>query len=146
MHAKLTPISWFAGLCLVLVAMETPATHAQDLQPQEVLKNNDLKRSSGSVWVLAGEAVILKDVRGARILSTQLRSAQQQQQALELGNQNPQVLIDNYRQQIAWLGQSIAAYDQELANLGPTGGNQAGAVYHNMLVKSATHWSPSRTA
>ena len=52
-----------------------------------------------------------------------------------MGNQNPQVLIDNYRQQIDWLGQRIAAYDQELANLGPTGGNQAAAVYHNMLVQ-----------
>jgi len=134
MHADLTRISWFAGLCLVLGAMRTPVTHAQDLQPQEVLKNHNLKRSAGSTWVLAGEAVILKDVRRARSLSMQLSSAQQQQQALEMGNQNPQVLIDNYRQQIDWLSQSINDYDQQLANLGPTGGNQAGAVYHNMLV------------
>lgn len=134
MYADLTRISWFAGPFLVLVAVGTPATQARAPQPQEVLKNNDLKRSSGSIWVLAREAVILKDVRGAKNLSMQLRFAQQQQQALEMGNQNPQVLIDNYRQQIAWLDQSIAAYDQQLANLGPTGGNQAGAVYHNVLV------------
>ena len=38
-----------------------------------------------------------------------------------MGNQNPQVFIDNYRQQIDWLDQRISAYDQELANLGPSG-------------------------
>ena len=32
------------------------------------------------------------------------------------------------------LDQRIAAYDQELANLGPTGGNQNAAVYHNLLI------------
>ena len=79
--------------------------------------------------------MFLKDVRRAQGLSTQLRIAQQQQQALEMGNQNPQVLINNYREQIDWLDQRIDAYDQELANLGPTGGNQAATVYHNMLVK-----------
>ena len=52
-----------------------------------------------------------------------------------MGNQNPQVFIDNYRQQIDWLDQRIGAYDQELANLGPSGGNQAANVYHNMLVQ-----------
>ncbi len=52
-----------------------------------------------------------------------------------MGIQNPKVLIDNYRQQIDWLDQQIIAYDQMLANLGPTGGNQAGTVYHNMVVQ-----------
>ena len=65
----------------------------------------------------------------------QLRGAQEQQQALEMGNQNPQVFIDNYRQQIDWLDQRISAYDQELANLGPSVGNQAANVYHNLLVQ-----------
>ncbi len=134
MHANLTRISWLAGLALVLCPIGSAVTYAQDLQPQEVLKNNNLKRSAGSTWVLAREDVILKDVRRARSLSAQLSSAQQQQRALEMGDQNPQVLIDNYRQQLDWLSQSIGAYDQELANLGSTGGNQAGAVYRNMLV------------
>src|SRR5262249_29948169 len=83
---------------------------------------------------LAREAEILKDVRRAQGLSSQLRSYQEQQQALEMGNQNPQVLINNYREQVEWLGQRIDAYDQELDNLGPTGGVQAATVYHNMLV------------
>src|SRR5262249_2075752 len=67
-------------------------------------------------------------------LSVQLRNYQEQQQALEMGNQNPQVLINGYRQHVEWLNQRIDAYDQELANLGPTGGNQAAVVYHNMIV------------
>ena len=52
-----------------------------------------------------------------------------------MGNQNPQVLIDNYRQQIDGLDQRIGAYDQELANLGPAGGNQAANVYRSLLVQ-----------
>ena len=52
-----------------------------------------------------------------------------------MGNQNPQVFIDNCRQQIDWLDQRIGAYDQELANLGPSVGNQAANVYHNLLVQ-----------
>jgi methyl-accepting chemotaxis protein len=135
MQADLNRSSRFAALTLVLGTMGTTVSHAKDLQPGEVLKGQGLKRSAGSTWVLVGEAVILKDVRTARNLSMQLRSAQAQQQALEMGNQNPQVFIDNYRQQIDWLDQRISAYDQELANLGPSGGNQAANVYHNLLVQ-----------
>jgi predicted aspartyl protease len=132
MQAGLTRISWFAVLALYLAAS---VSHARDIPPDQVLKGQGLKRSSGSIWTLAGEAVILKDARGARGLSMQLRGAQEQQQALELGNQNPQVVIDNFRQQIEWLDQRIVGYDQELANLGPSVGNQAANVYHNMLVQ-----------
>ena len=64
-----------------------------------------------------------------------MRNYQAQQQELEMGNQNPQVLINNYRQQVEWLGQRIDAYDQELANMGPSSGNQAATVYHNMVVQ-----------
>src|SRR4029077_17588125 len=112
----------------------TAPSHAKEQAPAEVLKNQGLKRSTGATWVVASESVFLKEVRRAQNLSKQLQIAQQQQQALETGNQNPQVLINNYREQIDWLGQRIDAYDQELANLGPTGGNQAATVYHNMVV------------
>ncbi len=136
MQADLTRIAWFAALTLFLGAMDTTVSHAKEQQPGEVLKGHGLKRQlPGSTWILVGEAVILKNVRGARSLSMQLRSAQEQQQALDMGNQNPQVFIDNYRQQIDWLDQRITAYDQELANLGPQMGNRAVDVYHNMLVQ-----------
>ena len=135
MQAKLNRMSWFAVLTLFLGATDTTVSQAKDLQPIELLKGHGLRRPSGSTWVLAGEAVILKDVRAAKGLAMQLRGAQQQQRALEMGNENPQVLIDNYRQQIDWLDQRIAAYDQELLNVGPPSGIRAADVYYNMLVQ-----------
>ncbi len=122
-------------LTLFLALAGTTAAHAQDKKPDEVLKGRGLKRSASATWILPGEAVIVKDARKAQGLSSQLRNYQAQQQELELGNQNPQVLINNYRQQVEWLGQRIDAYDQELANLGPSSGNQAANVYHNMVVQ-----------
>jgi clan AA aspartic protease (TIGR02281 family) len=134
MQAALNRMSRLATITLLAGFAATTLSHAKEQAPADVLKNQGLKRSSGAMWVVAGEAGFLKDVRRAQGLSVQLRLAQQQQQALELGNQNPQVLINNYREQIEWLGQRIDAYDQELANSGPTGGNQAAIVYHNMVV------------
>ncbi len=124
-----------AAAALFLSPIGATVSHAKEQEPGEVLKSQGLKRSSGATWILPGEAVILKDVKKAQGLSMQLRSYQEQQQALEMGNQNPQVLINSYREQIDWLSQQVAAYDQQLANLGPSGGNQAAAVYNNMLVQ-----------
>jgi clan AA aspartic protease (TIGR02281 family) len=134
MQAALNRMSWLAIVTVIACLTGTTLSHATEQAPGDALKNQGLKRSSGATWVVAGEAVFLKDVRRAQGLSMQLRIAQQQQQALEMGNQNPQVLINNYREQIDWLGQRIDAYDQELANLGPPSGNQAATVYHNMVV------------
>jgi hypothetical protein len=130
-----TPIAWFAAVALSLNTMGATPSRAQELQPVEVLKGQGLKRSSGATWTLAAEAGILKNAREVRALSAQLRGAQEQQQALDIGNQNPQVLIDGYRQQIGWLNQRIGAYDQELANLGPSVGFRPADVYHNLLVQ-----------
>jgi clan AA aspartic protease (TIGR02281 family) len=126
---------WVAAVAMSLGTMGITTSLAQELEPAEVLKGQGLKRSSGATWILAGEAVILKSVRETRALSAQLRGAQEQQQALEMGNQNPQTLIDGYREQIDLLSQRIAAYDQELAKLGPPGGNLAAAGYYNILVQ-----------
>ena len=134
MQVTLNRPSWLATAAVLLGLATSAPSHAKEQAPADVLKNQGLKRSSGATWVVAGEPAFLKDVRRAQGLSKQLQIAQQQQQALEIGNQNPQVLINNYREQIDWLGQRINAYDQELANLGPTGGNQAATVYHNMVV------------
>jgi clan AA aspartic protease (TIGR02281 family) len=135
MQSDLNRMSWVAALTLFLGATLPAVSRADDLQPGEVLKGQGLKRTAGSTWVLAGEAAILKDGRTASDLSRQLRSAQAQQQALEMGNQNPQAFIDNYRQQIDWLDQRISAYDQDLEDLGPSGGNQAATVWRNMLIQ-----------
>ncbi len=134
MQAIRNQILWFTAASLFLGLGGTVVLHAQEPEPGEVLKGQGLKRSSAT-WILLGEAVILKDARRAQGIGTRLRIGQQQQQALEMGIQNPKVLIENYRQQIDWLDQRIIAYDQELANLGPSGGNQAATVYHNMVVQ-----------
>jgi len=134
MQAYLTQASWLIGLTWFLGNTGAAATFAQDARPGEVLKSHGLKSSSHSTWVLVGETTILRDVRVARNLSAQLRIAQDQQRALEFGNQNPRVLIDYYREQIDLWDQRIGAIDQELANLGPPVGIRAADTYHNILV------------
>jgi clan AA aspartic protease (TIGR02281 family) len=135
MQAALNRASWFVSVIVLAGLAGTALSHAKEQEPADVLKNQGLKRSSGTIWVVAGEPGFLKDARRALALSRQLQIAQQQQQALETGNQNPQVLINNYRQQIEALDQTIAAYDQQLDSMGPTGGNQAAIVYRNMVVQ-----------
>jgi clan AA aspartic protease (TIGR02281 family) len=135
MQAYLARKLWLVGLTLFLGNSRAGVTFAQDPRPGEVLRSHGLKSSSRSTWILVGETPILKDIRVARELSAQLRSAQHQKQALELGNQNPKVWIDYYREQINLWDQRIAAIDQDLANLGPSVGNRAADNYHNMLVQ-----------
>jgi hypothetical protein len=77
MPADPTRVAWFATLLLVLGLMTGTPSQAQERQPVEVLKGHGLKRSSGASWTLAGEAVILKNVREARALSSQLSTAQE---------------------------------------------------------------------
>jgi hypothetical protein len=136
MQAVLNRKSWLAIVFVLACLTGTTLSHAKQQDPADVLKNQGLKRSPGAIaiWVVAGEAGFLKDVRRAQGLSVRLRMAQQQQQELEVGNENPQVLINNYREQIDWLGQMIDAYDQKLVEIGPPSGNQAATVYYNMVV------------
>jgi clan AA aspartic protease (TIGR02281 family) len=134
MKAVLNRTSGFAAAAVLMVLTGTLMAGAQDRPPDQILKDQGLKRAPSATWVLVAEAAVLKDVRKAQNLSMRLRFGQEQQQALEMGNQNPQVLIQGLRQQVDWLEQRIDAYDQELANLGPSGGNPQATVYHNMLV------------
>ena len=53
MQADLNRLSWLAALTLFLGTMGTTVSHAEDLQPGEVLKGQGLKRSAGSTWVPA---------------------------------------------------------------------------------------------
>jgi hypothetical protein len=125
---------WLA-VAIFSIASASALARSDNAAPAELLKSKGLARSRGSIWLLSGDAMALKDARTAKALAVQWKSAQEQQRALESGNQNPQAFIDNYRQQIAWLDQRISAYDHELANLGPAGGSQVANVYHNMLVQ-----------
>ncbi len=148
MQAALNRKSWLAIVLLPACFAGSTLSHAKEQEPTDVLKNQGLKRSPGAIaiWVVAGEAGFLKAVRRAQNLSVQLRMAQQQQQALELGNQNPQVLINNYREQIDWLGQRIDAYDNELARQGPAIGNQAATVSRARYRKRRSSDRASRSA
>ena len=134
MRAGLGRMAGPIALILFLGALATSPTHARQSSAEKVLKDNGLKRPAGATWILVGEAAVLKDVRVAKNLAMQLRGIQEQQQALQLGDQNPQALIDNYRQQIDWLSQRISAYDEELAKVGPPVGIRAADVYYNILV------------
>jgi len=134
MQTGLSRIGGLFALILFLGATAASPAHARQSSAEKVLKDNGLKRPSGATWILVGEAGVLKNVLGAKSLAMQLRGAQQQQQKLDMGDQNPQVLIDNYRQQIEWLGQRINAYDEELARLGPPAGIRAADIQYNILV------------
>ncbi len=132
MSARIFP--WTARLLVVLGVLESAAFAAQP-GGVEILKSHDLKRSTGSTWILSGEAGIRKDVAQVQGLSAQLRSAQMQQQALDEGNQNPKVMMEYYREQIDALGGRVAMFDQELANLGPSVGNNTVETYRGILVR-----------
>jgi hypothetical protein len=82
MQVDPTQILRLIVLTWILAAFTNTHRRADDAPPAEALKRQGLKRSAGSTWVLTGEAVIQKDARTARNLSVQLRSAQEQQQAL----------------------------------------------------------------
>ena len=134
MRAGLGRMAGPIALILFLGALGISPASARQSSAEKVLKDNALKRPSGATWILVGEAVVLKDVKKASNLAVQLRGAQRQQQEFELGDQNPQVLIGNYRQQIDWLAQQISAYDDELAKLGGSAGIRAADIQYNLLV------------
>jgi clan AA aspartic protease (TIGR02281 family) len=134
MQTGLSRIGGSFALILFLGATATSPARARQIPPDQVLKDNGLKRPAGATWIMVGEAGALKNILEAKGLAMQLRGAQQQRQELELGDQNPQVLINNYRQQIEWLGQRINIYDEELARLGPPAGIRAADIQYNILV------------
>jgi clan AA aspartic protease (TIGR02281 family) len=134
MQAGLSRIGRSIALILFVGATAASPAYARQVPVEKVLKDNGLKRPAGATWILVGEAGVLKNVLEAKSLAMQLRGAQQQQQELEMGDQNPQVLIDHYRQQIEWLSQRINAYDEELARLGPPAGIRAADIQYNILV------------
>ena len=89
---------------------------------EQVLKSHELKRS-GTIWMLPGEAAILKDLRDARALSREIGEGIAQQQAFEYGSQERKLEVQQLREQSNLLNQQLAMVNQELANLGGAGGN-----------------------
>ncbi len=134
MYVDLTRFARVMRLLTILAACGATTTRADDPVAAEVLKTQGLKSSARSIWILPGETPILRKVKQLGDLSRQLRAAQMQQQELEMGTQNPQVLIASYREQVKALEQRIDQYDLELANFGPTMGNNALIIQRNLLV------------
>jgi hypothetical protein len=71
MQAGLIRIGRSIALCVFLGATAASPAHARQVPPDQVLKDNGLKRPSGATWILVGEAVVLKDVKKASNLAIQ---------------------------------------------------------------------------
>jgi clan AA aspartic protease (TIGR02281 family) len=113
------------GAGLLIVAIGIAGTKAQEPRkdsPEQVLKSHELKRS-GTVWLLPGEAAILKDLRDARALSREIGEGIAQQQAFEYGSQERQAQVMQLREQSNLFNQQLAEVNQQLASLAGAGGN-----------------------
>jgi clan AA aspartic protease (TIGR02281 family) len=120
MRAYLTLISSVALLTQCLAFTGGLAVGAQELPAIGILKSHGIKRQKGAApaWVLAAESPVLKNYRAAKDLENQLAIAQNQQQALEMGNQDPKALIEECRQQIRQLDQRMDWIYQQLKIVG----------------------------
>jgi predicted aspartyl protease len=135
MQKYLCLLFWFAVPAHLLSSTATLAARAQEIGPTEHLKSRGLNRprASSQTWIVAGEARVLKNCRAAKGLLNQLAIAQNQEQAIELGDHDRKAMIDAYRAQISQLDQQVSAIDQELTNLGPPAGQAAADVARNLL-------------
>ncbi len=111
------------------------AARADDVRPVQILKSKGLerKRDSPSNWSLAGEADVLWKFRAAKGLFNELAATHEAQKNLEMGDQNPQTMINALQGQINMGSARNAEIDQQLAQLGGAGGNLI-VNYHNLLV------------
>jgi clan AA aspartic protease (TIGR02281 family) len=114
----------------MLALVAAGALRAQDKSPEDVLKAHGLKRVGITYVLSSAEADVQKKVNELRLLSRQLTWALRQQEALELGTQNREAMIQEMLQQRLVLNEQIAALDQELNN----GGSFYGAGGRNQLV------------
>jgi methyl-accepting chemotaxis protein len=137
MNRRVLRFSWLVLLGLLFVSGENRVARAQAPQPADVLKNRGLHRAKGSPahWVLEDEAVVLRKFQTVKSLAAQFEAAQNAQRELANGHQDPGELIEYCRTQMNLVDQRINVLDQELANLGASGGNQAAVRWHNILVE-----------
>jgi hypothetical protein len=112
-------------------------TRGAHVESVRILKNHGLERQRGKAahWVFLEEATVLKRFRAARALAEKLAVAQEAQQQLATGDQNPQALIAFYHAQINMGGARISEIDRQLAALGPSVGNSTADNWHNLLVQ-----------
>ena len=136
------------GTGLLIVAIGIAGSKAQEAQkdsPEQVLKSHELKRS-GTIWLLPGEAAILKDLRDARALSREIGEGIAQQQAFEYGSQERQAQVMQLREQSNMLNQQLAAVNQQLGSLAGAGGNiRAAAARRSSPGKTTFWWHAARS-
>jgi clan AA aspartic protease (TIGR02281 family) len=106
---------WTAGFAVILAVVAAGGLRAEDKSAEDVLKGHGLKRV-GTTYVLGpAEADVQRKVNELRLLSRQLNLARQQQEALELGTQNREAMIQEMRQQRMLLDDHIKALNQQIA-------------------------------
>jgi clan AA aspartic protease (TIGR02281 family) len=120
---------WTAGFVAVLMTVLAGGLRAQDRSAEDVLKSHGLKRVGITYVLSSAEADVLRKVNELRLLSRQLNLALQQQEALELGTQNRDAMIQEMLQQRLVLNEQIAALDQEI-----NGGGNFYAAGRNQLI------------
>jgi methyl-accepting chemotaxis protein len=137
MRSHPTSVLVAAVFSAALVLAGVSAASGDDIRPAQVLKNYGLERQRGSTssWSLAVEADVLKKFRVAKGLGEQLAAAQEAQQQLAMGGQDPRGMIDALQGQIDLGDARIAEIDQQLASLGPSVGNVTVDNWHNLLVQ-----------
>lgn len=109
---------WVAGLrtAAVAAAFAGAAMAAAD-SPEEVLKARGLKRV-GTTYVLAAEADVQKKVGTLKTLSNQLVQAARQQAGAEQQAAGEKGMMRELLAQRVGLGQQLAAFEQEIRNIG----------------------------
>ena len=75
MQTGLSRIGGLFALILFLGATATSPARARQIPPDQVLKDNGLKRPAGATWILVGEARALKNILEAKGLAMQLIGA-----------------------------------------------------------------------
>ncbi len=136
MRTHPTAILGLAALSACLELAGVSAARGDDVRPAQVLKNKGLERQRGSAssWSLASEADVLRRFRAAKGLFNQLAAVHEAQKELEVGDQNPQTMINALQGQINMGDARIAEIDQQLIQIGGAGGNLI-VNYHNLLVQ-----------
>jgi len=106
-----------------------------ELHAIRVLKSQGIQRKekSASIWVLSREEEVLRRFGNAKYQSRVLAETQVTIQRLEMGDLNPQAMIDHCQGQIALREARIAQIDQEIIPNSFASGGIAGN-YYNILV------------
>src|SRR5262249_34997550 len=109
MSNSLHRMARLAGLILFLGAILAFPTRAEDPSPADVFKQHDLSKAPGSIWVLGDELAIQKALKDAQSLGVRWKKGEQQRLEIESSGDDPKMMAEALRAQIAMLGQESTA-------------------------------------